>query len=122
MPRMIHFDVSADDPERAIRFYEDVFGWKIERWEGPLEYWQITTGSPDEPGIDGGLARRDAPWQTITPIFGVSSADEFAEKIEAAGGTIVQPKTAITGIGHLVSFKDTEGNVMAVLEADESVA
>ena len=122
MPRMIHFDVSADDPQRAIRFYENVFGWKIEKWEGPLEYWYITTGPPDQPGTTGGLARRDKPWQGITPVFDVPSADEFARRIEAEGGTLVEPKTAIPGIGYLVSFKDTEGNVLAVLEVDENAA
>ena len=122
MPRMVHFDVSADDPQRAIRFYENVFGWKIEKWKGPMEYWNIATGSPDQPGVDGGLARRDEPWQGITPVFDVPSADEFARKIEAEGGTLVEPKTAIPGVGYLVSFKDTEGNVLAVLEVDETAA
>jgi catechol 2,3-dioxygenase-like lactoylglutathione lyase family enzyme len=61
MPRVVHFEISVDDPERAIRFYSDVFGWKIEKWEGPMDYWLITTGPENEPGIDGALIRRQDP-------------------------------------------------------------
>src|SRR3972149_5570591 len=58
MPRVIHFEIAADDPERAVAFYRKVFGWEIQKWEGPMEYWVITTGPKEEPGIDGGLGRR----------------------------------------------------------------
>jgi len=56
MNRPIHFEIPAEIPERAIRFYEKVFGWKFERWNGPMEYWNISTGD-SQPGIDGGLMR-----------------------------------------------------------------
>jgi uncharacterized protein len=60
MNRPIHFEIPAEKPERAIKFYEKVFGWKFERWNGPMEYWNISTGD-SQPGINGGLmARRDA--------------------------------------------------------------
>lgn len=55
MSRLVHFDVQADDPERAIRFYESVLGWKFHKWDGPMECRLIETGPKDEPGIDGGL-------------------------------------------------------------------
>ena len=44
MPRPVHFDLSADDPDRAITFYSNAFGWKFDKWQGPFEYWVITTG------------------------------------------------------------------------------
>ncbi|HOC31682.1 MAG TPA: VOC family protein, partial [Armatimonadota bacterium] len=53
MPRPIHFELPADDPERAVRFYENVFGWKVQKWDGPQEHWLITTGEAPAPGIDG---------------------------------------------------------------------
>ena len=120
MPRINYFDISADDPRRVIRFYESVFGWRVERWDGPFEYWRIRTGSPDEPGIDGGLAKRTEFWQSVTPIIDVPDLDEFVRRIETEGGTIVEPRTTIPGVGYLASFKDTEGNVLAVLQADPS--
>jgi predicted enzyme related to lactoylglutathione lyase len=58
MPRPIHFEIHADNPSRAIKFYETLFGWQFTKWEGPMEYWLITTGSGGTPGIDGGLVKR----------------------------------------------------------------
>jgi predicted enzyme related to lactoylglutathione lyase len=57
MPKVIHFDLTADDPERAIAFYQSVFGWKVRKWINPDEYWHITAGDDDEFGIDGGLLK-----------------------------------------------------------------
>ena len=54
MPRVVHFEIHADDPERAANFYQSVFGWQFQKWEGPLEYWMIITGPEGTPGINGG--------------------------------------------------------------------
>jgi len=95
MPRVTHFDINADDPERAIKFYRYVMGWDIVKWEGPVDYWLVTTGPDDEPGINGGLMKRMDPtagtWNTIE----VDSVDESAVKVVEAGGKVVQPKTPI---------------------------
>ena len=61
MARVVHFEIHADDPERAIDFYESALGWEFTKWDGPGEYWLIKTGSQDEPGINGGLMRRQGP-------------------------------------------------------------
>ena len=61
MPRVVHFEIQAENPERAARFYTAVFGWTIRKWDGPLEYWLVTTGPADERGIDGGLLIRRGP-------------------------------------------------------------
>ena len=58
MKRVVHFEISADDPERAADFYRNVFGWEIAKWEGPIDYWLITTGDEKYPGIDGALKDR----------------------------------------------------------------
>src|SRR5439155_19682712 len=55
MPRPAHFEIPAENPERAIAFYKDVFGWTFQKWDGPMPYWMITTGPDTEPGINGGL-------------------------------------------------------------------
>jgi len=73
MPQVVHFDLSADDVARAIKFYRDVFGWKIEKWEGPIDYWLIKTGDPDDARIDGGLAKRVNPSDTTTNVIDVSA-------------------------------------------------
>lgn len=114
MPKFVHIDITADDPERATGFYRNVFGWKIDKLEGPDPYWLLGTGNGGDMGA--GVARRQNDWQTVTPTIEVDSADAYAAKIEAEGGTIVVPKADIPGVGKLVTFKDTEGNVFAILE------
>jgi predicted enzyme related to lactoylglutathione lyase len=54
MPRVVHFEIAANDPDKAAAFYQEVFGWKITKWEGPQEYWLVETGEEGEPGINGG--------------------------------------------------------------------
>lgn len=115
MPRVAHFDIVADDPERAVAFYRDVFGWQIHKWEGPMEYWPITTGPKEEPGIDGGLGRRGTE-NTI----GVDSVDDFVKKVVANGGKVIQPKGPIPGIGWFASCEDTEGNHFGLMQSDPS--
>ena len=61
MPRPTHFEIPSDNPERAISFYEAIFGWKFQKWEGPMPYWMITTGPDSEPGINGGMLPRRIP-------------------------------------------------------------
>ncbi len=121
MPRVVHFEISAERPERAVRFFEKVFGWKIVKWEGPVEYWLIMTDGEGEVGIDGGLSRRQKGEGAATVnTVDVSSVEEFAERVKRNGGTVVVPKHAVPGVGWLVYFKDTEGNMFGMMEADES--
>ena len=117
MPRPTHFEFNADDPERAAKFYENVFGWKIKKWEGPIDYWLVTTGEKGTPGIDGGIMKRMDHETTIVNID-VPSVNEFAKKIEEAGGKVVKPKDAIPGVGYFAYCADTEGNVFGIMQED----
>ncbi|MBN1917333.1 MAG: VOC family protein [Verrucomicrobia bacterium] len=123
MHRIVHFDLQADDPERALKFYGDVFGWKAQKWDGaPIDYWLITTGSDDEPGINGGLApRRHGTPPTVNTVE-VPSVEESMRKIEAAGGKVASPKMAIPGVGYMVHCLDTEGNAFGIFQNDRSAA
>ncbi len=120
MPKIVHFELNADDPLRAKGFYEKVFNWKIEKSEMPMDYWMINAGPEDEPGIDGGLQKREDPGDIITNYIGVPSIDEFSKKIETNGGTIITPKSPIPGTGYFALFKDTEGNRLGIFEEDKS--
>jgi uncharacterized protein len=119
MPRISYLDFSADDPERAVSFYSKVFGWQVNKWDGPLEYWEIKTGEPNEHGIDGGLAKRERIGEWTTPFINVSSVDEYIKKIESSGGKIIQPKTSIPSIGYTLLFKDTESNTIGLFEENK---
>ena len=120
MPRVIHFEFPVDDPDRAVDFYKNVFGWEINKWDGPEDYWMITSGSEEEPGIDGALMRRQNPGQGPINTVGVPSVDDFISKITENGGEAVMPKMAIPTIGYFAYCRDTEGNVFGIMESDMS--
>jgi len=114
MPRVVHFELAADDPERAVQFYQQVFGWKIHKWEGPQDYWLATTGEQGTPGIDGAIMRRDANMPSIINTIDVASVDDTVAKVEAKGGKVAMPKMAIPGVGYLAYCADTEGNMFGL--------
>jgi uncharacterized protein len=117
MPRVVHFQIPADKPERAIKFYEAVFGWKTQKWDGPTDYWMVTTGQDPEMGIDGAIAPRDQGAVTTNTI-GVSSVDEYSQKVQAAGGKVLMPKMPIPGMGWFAVCADSEGNPFAIMQPD----
>lgn len=120
--RPIHFELGAIEPARAVKFYEDVFGWKGMKWGGPTDYWLMTTGQKGEPGIDGGImVHMDKAPRTVNTI-GVENVDEFLAKITAAGGKVAMPKFAIPGIGWQAYGIDTEGNLFGIHQMDPAAA
>ena len=121
MPRPVHFELPADQPERLIAFYEKVFGWKFTKWDGPMPYWMISTGA-GEPGIDGGVTPRAHPGQAVTNTIAVANLDEAIAAVTAAGGTITVPRMPIPGIGWLAYFSDTEGNPGGLMQNDPAAA
>ena len=121
MSRVIHFDLSADNPERAAEFYRSVFNWKVNKWEGPEDYWLIQTGTKEEPGVTGGVAGRIKPNDTTAVVFDVESVDRAAKRVLDSGGIIREEKKAIPGVGYLIMCKDTEGNTFGIMQLDETV-
>jgi len=120
MGRVVHFELAADDPERAIQFYEKVFGWQIQKWEGPQDYWLAITGEKGAPGIDGAIMRRSPNLPAIVNTIDVASLDESLAKLTANGGTVVEPKMAVPGVGYLAYCQDTEGNTFGMMQNDPS--
>ncbi len=124
MPRVVHFEIHAEDPARAIRFYRALFGWQFTQWGGgEMEYWMIKTGEAGTPGIDGGLVRRRGPIDgqaVIAYVCTVDVADVNASFAQAKsiGGAEALPVTAIPGVGWLCYVKDTEGNIFGMMQAD----
>jgi predicted enzyme related to lactoylglutathione lyase len=119
MPRPIHFEIPADEPERIIGFYQTVFGWSIQKWEGGgMPYWLITTGPDGEPGINGGILKKRDPEQPCVNTVGVANLDEAMAAVTGSGGTICVPKMPIPGVGWLAYGKDPEGNIFGMMQAD----
>jgi predicted enzyme related to lactoylglutathione lyase len=121
----VHFEIHAADPDRAVNFYKKLFDWQFQKWEGPMDYWLITTGPNEQPGINGGLVRRQGEIDgqaVIAYVCTVDVADVDASTNTATsnGAQVVLPKMAIPGVGWLVYCKDTEGNIFGMMQADES--
>jgi uncharacterized protein len=115
MPRVVHFEIPAEDPQRAAAFYKKAFGWKIEKWPGPMEYWMVNTGSDGTPGINGELMRKGDVTATTNTI-GVESVDNAISAVTQAGGKLIMPKTPIPTVGYSAYCQDTEGNLFGVME------
>lgn len=119
MPRVVHFEISADEPERAVRFYSTIFGWEFHKWDGPEDYWLVKTGEDSEPGINGGLFRRKGPAGHINTVE-VNDLDSFINKIVDGGGKLVMPKMAVPGVGYLAYCHDTEESLLGLMQPDAS--
>jgi uncharacterized protein len=118
MPRVIHFEINVDNPERASKFYGDTFGWQFQKWGGPSEYWMVTTGEDSQPGINGGMMKRPHPGAATVNTLGVESVDDSIAAVTKNGGKVVMPKTPIPTIGWFAYCTDTEGNTFGVMQPD----
>ncbi len=122
MPRPVHFEIPAEDANRATKFFGDVFGWQMSEFGENSGYFLATTGNDGEPGIHGAIMQRKHPQQPLTNSISVDSIDSYAEKITASGGQIVVPKFSIPTMGWLAYFKDTEGNIHGLWQDDTSAS
>ena len=118
MARLVHFEMNVKDVHKTISFYEDLFGWKFKKWDGPMDYWLIMTGDEEEPGIDGGLGYEEEGFPKVVNTIDVGDIDEIIKKIESKGGAIVRPKHAVPGVGWLAYFKDSEGVMSGIMQND----
>lgn len=131
MARPVHFEIQADDLERAKAFYAAVFGWTFEDFGAftGSPYWGVTTGPDDEMGINGGLLQRPvaapAPEQGTNAYvctIGVEDYDATEAAILANGGRVALPKTALTGMAWQGYYLDPEGNTFGVHQPDPNAA
>lgn len=126
----MHFEIHAENPERAIAFYKAVFGWDFPVWlEEPVKYWGVMTAAQDskEPGINGGLMVRKGaaptdgqPVNAYVCTVQVDSIDETITNIEKVGGVVALPKHALVGMAWQAYYKDTEGNIFGIHQSDKN--
>ena len=112
---IVWFEIPADKPERAIKFYGKLFGWKINAFPDMPDYWHIDTGGPDA-SPDGGLMKRKGPGHTITNYVSVPSVTAYMTKVKKLGGSVCMPKTAVPKMGYFAVCQDTEDNMFAIWE------
>jgi hypothetical protein len=113
-----HFEIPVDDMQRAKKFYEELFGWKVTS-AGPdfEDYMLISTN-----GISGGFMKRTDPSQTPINYINVENIDESLKKLEELGGTILMPKMPVKGLGWNAVVKDTENNTFGLWQDDKNAA
>jgi uncharacterized protein len=122
MGRLSHFEITADDPERAAAFYRKAFGWEFNDWGGPFKYLLATTGPKDQIGIDGAIMARQQTNQPVINTISVDTWEAGAQAVKDAGGTVLSEKDAIPGQGYFAYCRDTEGNVFGIFEANAAAA
>jgi uncharacterized protein len=125
MRRPVHFEIHAEDPERAAKFYSQLFGWEITKWDGPADYWLVSTGT-EPPGIEGAILRRmgeNPDPQEPTPVIAyvctvdVEDVDEMIDNAKKLGGVEALGKIEVPGVGWQVYYKDTESNIFGMMQA-----
>jgi predicted enzyme related to lactoylglutathione lyase len=128
MRRVVNFEIHSTDPEAMASFYSSLFGWTITKWDGPMDYWMITTGSDEEPGINGGLIRRHGEAPAKQPVnafvctIDVESAESSLARAVELGAEVALARMAVPGIGWLCYAKDPDGNVFGMMQPDPTAA
>ena len=131
MSRVVHFEIQADDVERAKTFYASVFDWAFEDYSQftGAAYWGVVTGPEDQPGINGGLLPRPAPTpgegqgtNAFVCTVGVVDYDDAERRILDAGGRVALPKMALPGMAWQGYYLDPEGNTFGIHQPDPEAA
>jgi hypothetical protein len=121
MGRVVHFEIHASDLDRAEHFYRDVFGWDVQKFDGPMDYRLVNTGPNTDPGIDGAIVERrgssdgDAVIAFVCTIH-VDDIEATEQRVKDCGGEQVVDRHEIPDVGQLSYFKDTEGNIFGALQ------
>ena len=119
---IVHFEIPAENLEKLKKFYSDLFGWKFEKFPGPIEYWNVQTvpvneeGMPMRPGVNGGMMKKDRPEHKPVNYISVESVDEYSKKAVQLGGQIIVPKMEIPGMGWWALVLDPDGNQIGLFE------
>ena len=120
MDRVVHFEISAKDPDGLTGFYEDVFGWRVQKWAGPEDYWLASTGEEGTPGIDGAFMRPADGTPKVVVTVEVEDIDATMEKVKAGGGTVAMEKMPVPMVGWVGYVTDPQGTVVGLMQPDEN--
>jgi len=119
---IIHFEIPAANFDKMKQFYAGLFGWKIEKYPGTMEYYMIQTVPTDDkgmllrPGVNGGMTKKESPDQKPVNYISVECIDESIKMVKKLGGKIVSPKQEVPNVGWIATAMDPEGNHIALLQ------
>ena len=120
-----YFDLTVADVAQARAFFEKVLDWRFAKIDMPYEYYRIQAGLESEPGIDGGVGCvKDAPLSEGRPMtqvtVPVANLDDVLARVVASGGSILEQRIAIPGIGWYATCGEPGGLKFGLIEADPS--
>jgi len=115
--RVVHFELPTSDFSTSRKFYENVFGWTLSKYPGPMEYWLAKTGEPGDPGIDGALGGPANEVHGTVNTVGVEDLDETLKMVVANGGQIFSPRDEIPGVGWVAYVREPGGALLGVFQA-----
>lgn len=118
MNRFTHFEFATPDFEKTARFYRDVFGWQVEKWEGPVDYWLVASGDESTPGINGGLMPAGGEFSGTINTVEVEDIDAVLARVLENGGEVLMEKHAIPNVGYQAYFKDSTGIIVGLHQDD----
>jgi hypothetical protein len=125
---VVHFEIPADDPEKLIGFYKDLFGWEVQKMPmDGMDYYMLMTvptdekGMPTQPGgINGGLFKRQQPDQKPINYIAVEAVDTYVEKAQSLGAMVAMGKMPVPAMGWFAILIDPQGNPFGVWQDDPS--
>jgi len=125
MNPVVHFEMPYDNRQRMTKFYESAFGWHTQMLGEEMGNYVLATTTdsgedgPKRPGaINGGFFARKPDWPGQHPsvVIAVDDIKAAVRKVRDAGGTVLGEPMEIPGVGHYISFTDTEGNRVSMLQ------
>ena len=116
MNRPVHFELTAENPEQLVEFYQSVFNWQISKWDGPVEYWLVGTGKDEDKGINGAIMNRSMVQQPVVNTIEVASLQNTFETVEKRGGKKITDPQEIPGIGSFAYCMDPAGTLFGILQ------
>ncbi len=122
MNRFTHFELASDDLEKTAAFYRAVFGWQIQKWEGPVDYWLVDTGDESTPGINGGLMQAGGEFKGTINTVEVDDIDAIVTRVLDNGGEIALEKHTIPTVGYQAYIKDNSGIILGLHQADPNAS
>lgn len=131
MNPVVHFEMPAEDTKRMANFYSKVFGWKTQQLGREAGNYvlatTIETGKNGRPkhagGINGGFYPKKPDWPAQYPsvVIAVDDIKKSVKKVASAGGEVLGEPMEIPGVGQYISFIDTEGNRVSLLQPNEKM-
>jgi predicted enzyme related to lactoylglutathione lyase len=115
MGSVVHFEIPTENPEKALDFFKNVFGWTYQSY-GEMEYWLVDSGEGKHPGINGAITKKQHLFQNVINTISIDNIEQIIESIKKNGGEIASEIMEVPNVGRVAYFKDPDGNVHGIIQ------